>query len=432
MHVPAAHRFAHIADDIENESDFMLHSRRQFLQRSAGAATILGSDYLLPSFLSESLRGAQPDSEGRILIIVQLSGGNDGLNMVVPYEDDLYHRLRPSLSQKASTVHPLQDGLGLHSDMRAMKDIWERGELQVVSNVGYPTPDRSHFRSMDIWHTASLDPELAQSGWLGRAVDGWDQRASADGRDAATPKALHLDSGPLPLALHARKRTVPSITSMESFQLDGDVDRLASIIAAERKQGSDDLLYVQRTALAACTNAQRIANVVEQGQTRPAYPNFGLAKRLKEIASLIAADFGPRIYYTSLGGFDTHARQALAHGPLLRELSESVAAIQSDLKRDNLDQKVLLMTFSEFGRRVKENGSRGTDHGAAAPMLLVGPAAKGGISGGTPDLANLLEGDIRHSCDFREVYATVLRDWLGVEPAPILGDARPMDGLLRS
>lgn len=409
----------------------MMQSRRQFLQRSAGAATILGSDYLLPRFLSESVQGVQPDPEGRILILVQLSGGNDGLNMVVPYEDDRYHRLRPSLSQQASTVHPLQDGLGLHSDMRAMKDIWERGELRVVSNVGYPNPDRSHFRSMDIWHTARIDPEQAQTGWLGRAVDGWAQGTPGDIGAAATPKALHLDSGPLPLALHARTRTVPSIASMDSFQLDGDVDKLASTIAAKREPGSDDLLYVQRTALAACNNAKRIASVVEQGQTRPAYPNFGLARRLKEIASLIASDFGPRIYYTSLGGFDTHARQALAHGPLLRELSESVAALQTDLKRDKLDDKVLLMTFSEFGRRVKENGSRGTDHGAAAPMFLVGAGAKGGISGGVPDLGNLLEGDIPHTCDFREVYATVLRDWLGVEPSAILGAARPMEGLLQ-
>ena len=267
---------------------------------------------------------------------------------------------------------------------------------------------------MDIWHTANLAPDAPDDGWLGRVVDAR--------RGRAAPTALHLDDNALPLALKTRLEPVPSIRSLDSIRLTGDVDELQDSLAAKRLRASDDLLFVQRLAVSSCENARRIERI-SRDDPAGGYPQFRLAARLGQIARLISAGFGARIYYTSIGGFDNHARQQLAHGPLLRELADSLAAFQRDLKRRGLDQRVLTLTFSEFGRRVKENGSRGTDHGAAAPVLLVGATPSPGVIGGPPDLDNLLDSDIRHETDFRQIYAAVLDDWLDIDHRPILGRA---------
>lgn len=419
-------------------------TRRRFLQTSLTGATLAATGLSMPQFLARTARASQSTAASgeKILVVVQLSGGNDGLNTVVPFRDDLYHKARPTLRVAKDRALRLTDDLGLHPDMSGFKGMFDDGLLSVITNVGYPNPDRSHFRSMDIWHTADLSPEAAQDGWLGRVVDRCGcpdlakekSKVGATGatraNDANIPFALHLDHDNLPLALKTRRLAVPSIDDMAAFQLEGDSARLTQALAADRggaakagelSEAAADLLFVQRTAVTACANAERIKLVAADRQMKSPYPSFGLAARLRQIAQLIGAEFGPRVYYTSLGGFDTYARQTLAHGPLLRELSESVAAFYADLKSRSLADRVLLLTFSEFGRRLAENGGQGTDHGAAAPAFLAGPAVKAGVLGEPPNLKDLDEGDVKHRVDFRQIYAAILDRWIGVPSREVLG-----------
>jgi uncharacterized protein (DUF1501 family) len=391
-----------------------MSTRREFLAQGTAAATLLATGATLPSFLTRTAHAAVGQHADSILVVVQMTGGNDGLNTVVPFRDDAYHQARPTLRVQPKQVLKLNDEVGLHPEMAGMKRLFDDGLLQVLSNVGYPNPNRSHFRSMDIWHTANTTPEQARDGWLGRIV-----AQSSAGR--TTPFALHLDSQVLPLALKSQGSVVPSIANIEAFTVQGDADELEQAIALPRAGASADLMFVQRATVAACANARRINNIKRPDQGAATYPDYRLAGHLRQIANLIDADFGPRIYYTSIGGFDTHALQAATHSRLLRELSTSVTAFFADLGRRKLAERVILMTFSEFGRRVAENGSRGTDHGVAAPMFLVGPACQAGVQGGLPDLSNLIDGDIRHSIDFRQVYASLTEDWLGIKHQPILG-----------
>ncbi len=389
-------------------------TRRDFVARGLGGTTLLASGVSLPGFLTRTAVAAPGADDERILVVIQLTGGNDGLNTVVPFRDDEYHKARPTLRIRADQVLKLTDELGLHPDMAGFKRLHDDGLLAVVNNVGYPNPDRSHFRSMDIWHTADARPEAVDSGWLGRVVD-----RGAGPSDV--PRALHLDEGALPLALKNQRVAVPSLRNIDAFRLQGDTEDLQRVIGASRRDASDDLLFVQRLAVSSCANARRLERVGAGSAVSSPYPDYRLALRLRQIAQLIGARFGPRIYYTSLDGFDTHARQALAHGPLLRELSDSVTAFYDDLRQRRIADRVVVLTFSEFGRRVGENGSQGTDHGAAAPMFVMGPAVRAGVVGGRPDLTRLIDGDVRHECDFRRVYAGVLRDWLAVDPDSILG-----------
>lgn len=392
----------------------MSSTRRTFLKSSLAGATLLATGASLPGFLLRTARAAASGRDQRVLVVIQLTGGNDGLNTVVPYADDAYHRLRPTLRIAPDRVLKLSDSLGLHPEMRGLHGLHEAGLLQTITNVGYPNPDRSHFRAMDIWHTASLLPEAARDGWLGRVVD------AARGGDA--PAALHMGDDAQPLALRTQRQPVPSIRAIDAVRLDGGDAAVRPAISGERGAASDDLLYVQRVALSSCAMARRIEGVLGEGAAPASYPDFGLAARLRQIAQLISADFGPRIYYTSLGGFDTHARQQLAHGPLLRELSESTAAFVDDLKQRGQLDRVLVMTFSEFGRRLAENAGQGTDHGAAAPMFLAGGGCRAGVLGEPPDLSDLDAGDVRHKLDFRSVYAAILEKWLDADARAILGE----------
>lgn len=391
-------------------------SRREFMVRSG--VTLAAASSSLPQVLARTslaLRGTSPD--GRILVMLQLSGGNDGLNTVVPYRDDAYRRLRPTLAVGAGEVHRLNDAVGLHPQLEGLKALFDEGQLAVVQGVGYPNPNRSHFESMDIWHTA--DPTLVQreTGWLGRVLE----------RDPAL-HALHLDDSPLPLALRSPGGDVPAVRTIDSFRLSGGADHgarraiermLAARDATLEAGPAAEIEFVRRVAVSAVETARRLDKLPNDGPG--GYPALGLARRLREIARLIAADFGPRIYYTTLGGFDTHARQGTQHPNLLAELGRSVQAFYADLARQGLADRVLLMTFSEFGRRAQENASLGTDHGVAAPLFLCGPGVKPGVVGPAPDLSKLVDGDVPHSIDFRSVYSTVLDGWLNVPSAEILG-----------
>jgi len=395
----------------------MKTTRREFIGHGIGAATLAASAGTLPGFLLRTANATENGTDETILVMIQLTGGNDGLNTVIPYADDLYHSARPTLHIESNRVLKLNDQLGFHPDMRALQKLHDEGMLSVVMNVGYPNPDRSHFKSMDIWHTANMEHGARATGWLGRLAD-------QQSRPGAPPFAMQLDDQTFPLALRSEQATVPSIRDIQSFQLEGDVDQIRRAIQDERSQATQDLLFVQRAAVESCKNAKRI-NAARNARetTRGVYPTHALARKLSQVSDLITAGFGTRVYYTSLGGFDTHAGQVLSHGALLRELSESVRAFYTDLKQHGLAKRVLVVTFSEFGRRVKENGSRGTDHGAAAPMFVIGPASKGGIFGSNPDLKNLAEGDVPYKTDFRSVYADVLQHWMHTDPRKVLGRA---------
>jgi uncharacterized protein (DUF1501 family) len=406
----------------------MKTSRRHFLKNSAG---IIALGATSPAFLSRALAASVPN--GRILVIVQLEGGNDGLNTVIPFADDAYQKARPSLAMGANTVHKLDDHIGLHPQMEGMKGLFDEGVLSVIQGVGYPNPNRSHFRSMDIWNSAQPETQFTGDGWLGRALD------SSVGRFSGQVPALALGTGNLPLALVAEKTNVPSIQSIDDYKLQlgngstSDQNRRAEFarkIATSSKSETGDLDFLRQTLGTAIDSAQRLQEVTAAYKPASNYPQTALSQNLKTIAQLIAGDMGTRIFFVSLGGFDTHSRQAGSHGALMNELSGAVSAFYKDLKGHKLDQKVLLATYSEFGRRLKENASLGTDHGAASQMFIASTATKGGIIGDHPSLTDLDEGDVKHAIDFRSVYATILERWLNIPGEKVLGGKfTPLDFL---
>ncbi|QDV33383.1 DUF1501 domain-containing protein [Tautonia plasticadhaerens] len=403
--------------------------RRDFLRSSLAASTLVSiGGSTIPGFLARSARAAGiPAGGDRILVVVQLLGGNDGLNTVVPHGIDGYHRNRRRLRLAEARLHRLDDEIGLHPGMGRMAELVEGGRLAIAQGVGYPNPDRSHFRSMEIWETARLDnrPDALEAGWLGRSLD---QHPPRPGED--TP-ALHIGGGRSPLAMKARSVAVPSLERLDQFKLQlagSEGERRSAREAmgdvARPDRGDDPLLgFLRRSTLAAYESSRRLEEVVGES-AESSYPNYDLARRLEQIARIIKAGFGTRIYYTRQDGYDTHANQLDPHAALLNELSDSLAAFHDDLDKAGLADRVAVLVFSEFGRRVGENASHGTDHGAAAPVFVVGPVRQAGLVGEHPGLeeADLDEGDLRFHTDFRRVYAAMLGHWLGVPAAPIVGE----------
>jgi uncharacterized protein (DUF1501 family) len=399
-------------------------NRRHFLQRTAGLVAIGATP---PAFLSRAVAADKSDPDQRILVIVQLAGGNDGVNTVVPWADDAYHAARPSLGLGKDTVLKVNDHIGLHPQLSGLKSLYDEGSLSIIQGVGYPHPNRSHFRSMDIWNTAQPESEITGDGWLGRALD------SSAARFAGKVPALALGTENLPLALVAPRTNVPSIRSLEDYQLrfgeggSASDHQLRQSLARKLADGaksdtsSSDLNFIRQTLGTAMDSAQRLKEVAASYQPAVPYPQTQLASSLKTVAQLIAGELGTRIFFVSLGGFDTHSRQAGAHNALLAELSGAVSAFFKDLGVHKLADRVLLATYSEFGRRLKENGSLGTDHGAASNMFVVSGATKAGVCGEHPSLTDLDDGDLKHHTDFRSVYATLLDRWLGIPSEPVLG-----------
>jgi uncharacterized protein (DUF1501 family) len=403
-------------------------NRRSFLKTSLASSTLvaMGSS-TVPVFLTRSALAAGAPKEGeRALVVVQLLGGNDGLNTVVPHGMDGYNRARRLLRLPASQIQKITPEIGLHPAMSAMARLAEKGKLAIVQGVGYPNPDRSHFRSMEIWETAKLenDAQALETGWLGRALDAQGRRVGAD------PLGLHVGARALPLALRTKKTEVPSLESLESYQLkitgtdqERKTTRMALSQLAQVERRSDDPLlgFIRQTTLSAYESSDRIEQLAKKPAGTTKYPNYGLARRLELIARIIKAGFGTRIFYTSLDGFDTHANQLGSHAALLTELSDSIGAFHDDLAAAGQADRVALLTFSEFGRRVQENASQGTDHGAAAPVFVAGPLAKAGLIGAHPSFDDLDDGDLKFHTDFRRVYAAVLGDWLGCKPETVVG-----------
>lgn len=375
--------------------------RRKFLQNSALASTAL----FTPLFLRGGNQAIPlPSRSGKILIVLQLSGGNDGLNTFIPHGNDLYYQNRPSLAIPAEDVIKLTTEMGLHPALAPLRSLYDAGELSIINSVGYPNPDRSHFRSMDIWQSGSGADQTWQTGWLGRYLD-----HACEGKPAY--HALEVDDG-LSLAMKGKVRN--GFAMSDAGRLRQAVrSRGLSDLKAPVDPASDNLSYLYKTLT---TTTESADYLFEQSRTHRStidYPKHAFGRDLKQIAELITADTATQVYYASLGGFDTHAGQKNRQQRLLKVYAESVAALVKDLKANNLFDDVLIMTFSEFGRRLKQNGSGGSDHGTASNVTFIGGSLKkAGFYNGSPDLVNLQGGDLMHQIDFRRCYASVLDNWL--------------------
>jgi uncharacterized protein (DUF1501 family) len=399
----------------------MAHTRRDFLRQTLGGSTLLALAPTAPVFLGRTALAAAPrrDDRDTILVVVQLAGGNDGLNTVVPHGDDQYHKARPTLRIPAGEVRRIDGLLGLHPRLEALHRLYQDGLLGIVQGVGYPNPQGGHFESMHVWQTADPSRQKDQTGWLGRAID-W---ATRD--DPALVPGVYVGQIDQPFTLNARRSIVPTIRTPKDSVFQAPFE---SRLAESQRNDTNPLLdFVRRSSLAAYRDSRQIEAAAGADSAGAAdYPSFQLARTLRVVAQLIRSDVGIRIYYTELGGvepggFDNHAGQAENHAALLHQLSESVAAFVRDLKRDSLLDRVLLMTFSEFGRTVRENGRRGTDHGSAAPLFLAGGRLRGGLAGPHPNLTDLENGGQKFHTDFRRVYATLLDRWLGFDSTAVLG-----------
>ena len=389
-------------------------TRRSLLKRSA----MLSLAPTVPGFLSRTAMAAQPERDGRILVVVQLDGGNDGINTVVPFGDEDYARHRRELRIPTDRVCKLTDHVGLHPAMRSAADLIQDGRLAIVQGVGYPNPERSHFQSMAIWQTARPDdPGPEFHGWLGRALDG-----IGAGRPATSPpgpSALFIGERDLPRALRGRRTVTASFADPADLALAVP----AAAVASPDRSASDDLsAFVHRTVSNAYTTADQLAHSAGRTSgTTARYPDCELGRHLELVARSIKAGASARAYYTIQSGYDTHALQLPAQAQLLGDFARSVRAFLDDLAAAKLAEGVLLLAFSEFGRRPTENGSLGTDHGTAGPVFLAGSKVKAGLIGETPRLGELVDGDLKWSIDFRRVYATLLDRWLGLPAEVVLG-----------
>jgi uncharacterized protein (DUF1501 family) len=389
-------------------------TRRHFLG-SAGLSFVSLAGGLPSLFARAADASAKADANDHVLVVVELAGGNDGLNTVVPFENPLYYKNRPTLAIPKEQAIKLSDQVGLHPQMPGLGELFREGHLAIVQGVGYPEPNRSHFRSMEIWHTASTDARPPVAGWLGKLLD---RTAKPDDADRLRGLAL---TGALPQALQAEKTVVPVVAQLESLSshdapVKGKVLRKLSTAPAA---GTGPVAFMRQQADAVYRTAERLKDATAKYKSDVVYPDGELGPQLRRAAQIVAADLGVRVLFTSQGGYDTHAGQAPAHGPLLEQLSNSLAAFYRDLGGLKRADRVLVLVFSEFGRRVDENASQGTDHGAGSCVLLVGSKVKGGVHGPHPSLEKLGDGDLIFHTDFRSVYATVLERWLGC-PAPAL------------
>jgi uncharacterized protein (DUF1501 family) len=432
-------------------STFSFQTRREFLR-----TTVLGGalSWTIPTFLANTFSALHAEAADKatqittgtdspILVVLQMAGGNDGLNTLVPFANDHYHRARPRIGLAADRVLKLDDNVGLHPALAGFKALFDAGQLGVVQGIGYPNPNRSHFRSTDIWMTAADSNQVEKHGWLGRYFDancsGCDPTVGvAVGRQmplamaGKSAKGVAVDN-PANYRFNAQTPTVAGEkdTTEESYRKLNMMDETGAAensgstiggISGALPAGSP-LDFIERTALDAQVSSERIRAIASKVENKATYPGSQLANSLKLVAKLIGGGLPTRVYYVSQGGYDTHTNQPGTQDRLLRDLGDSVKAFTDDLKGQGNMERVLVMTFSEFGRRVAENANQGTDHGAASAMFLVGHKVKAGLLGEYPSLApsDLFQGDLKFKVDFRSVYASVLQDWLKTRSEPVLG-----------
>ncbi|NML36684.1 DUF1501 domain-containing protein [Chitinophaga sp. G-6-1-13] len=389
----------------------LILNRRRFLQ----VGSLASAAVLMPKFLKALETGALVPPGNKVLVIVQLSGGNDGLNTIIPYRNDIYYRSRPALGIKRETALSLNDDLGIHPSLEGLKALYDDGSMGILNNVGYPNPDRSHFRSMDIWHSASQANEIWNDGWVGRYLD-----AQCNGCDKPT-QALEIDDT-LSLALKGEHNKGLALTDpgrLSNTSNDRFFKELLQQHAHEDEHHNVEYLY--KTMGETISSAAYIQQQFKTYQSKENYPGTELGRNMRTIANLIMSDINTKVYYVSHGSFDTHVNQQDQQARLFKQLSDALTVFTGDLKKNNRFQDVVVMTFSEFGRRVSQNASGGTDHGTANNMFLIGGGLKRqGVLNDGPDLMNLKDGDLQYKLDFKSVYATLLDKWLGANDKMIL------------
>jgi uncharacterized protein (DUF1501 family) len=414
--------------------DFTRPTRRVLLTRGVGLMSVgaIAPGYLLRSAASAAADDGAPaqKADHRVAVVLQMSGGHDSLSELVPYSDKAYHEARQATRIGEDEVIKLDERLGLHPNLKGFKDLLDDGAFAAIAGVGYPKPNYSHFTSTDIWHTADPRGRELPAGWVGRACD-------HAFKECDDPKlAIAVGAGSAPLAIKGRTHAGLAFSRPESWRYTGDRGdkQRASLYRMlnspdKRPPGqpaSDSQDYVSRTADVANQASEVIRRLAAAHQPKVEYPNTGLGRNLRIIAGQIIGGLSTRVYFTFQGGYDTHRGQRPGHDKRMTELNDAVHAFIHDLKQQGHADRVLLFTTSEFGRRVKENGSEGTDHGAAASLYLFGPGVKPGVHGEFPSLTDLQGGgggSLKHTADFRSVYATVLEKWLGIPSEPVLGEA---------
>ena len=389
----------------------MLIKRRDFVK----VGSLATASFMVPKFLKAFERLDQVPPGNKVMVILQLSGGNDGLNTVIPIRNDIYYRERPRLGIERASALALTDEVGLHPALTALRELYDDGSLGILNNVGYPNPDRSHFRSMDIWQTGSASTEYVATGWLGRYLD-----AQCHGCDKPT-FALEIDDV-LSLALKGENSKAIAMKDPKRLFGTSNENFFRDVLKEHKNEGEETVDYLYKTMSETLSSANYIFQQSRLHPSSAGYPKTELGNGLKTIASLIFSDINTKVYYISLGSFDTHVSQQMQQQRLFTELSNAVKAFTADLKKNNRFNDVLMFTFSEFGRRVSQNASGGTDHGTANNMFLIGGALKQkGVINAMPDLNDLDEGDLKYKIDFKTVYATVLRNWLEADDTTILG-----------
>jgi uncharacterized protein (DUF1501 family) len=428
-----------------------LRTRREFLRTSVLGGAL---SYTVPAFLANTFAALQSEADGAatqtatgkdstILVVLQMAGGNDGLNTVVPYSNDFYHRARPRIGLASSSILKINDDIGFNASLAGFKNLYDGGELSIVQGAGYPNPNRSHFRSTEIWQTASDSEKFEKYGWIGRYFDN-----ACRGADPTVGVSIGQQ---MPQAFSAKNPTGVSLDNPQRYRFMGgkaddeksfrelnqpeheDPSMMASAndesgatigsIQGPTAHSGNVMDFLERTALDAEVSSDKILAITKKVENRATYPNSPLATSLKLVAKLIGGSLPTRIFYVSQGGYDTHTNQVGQQDRLLKDLGDSVKAFVDDLKAQGNFQRVMVMTFSEFGRRVTENANGGTDHGAAAPMFVIGNKVKAGLHGIYPSLnpSDLFNGDLKYNVDFRSVYAGVLEEWLKTKSRPILG-----------
>jgi len=389
-------------------------TRRNFIKKSL---LTLALGQAAPSLFLRSALAAQ--SSERILVVVNLFGGNDQLNTLIPYRNDLYYRLRPTIgipAQQALDLGVRGQNLGLHPALRPLMPVWEEGRLALIPQVGYPNPNRSHFISTSIWHTA--DPSRQENtGWLGRFGD-----------TQQDPFCETFLGGSTPQALVGRTKRAPAISSVEAFSLHLPKP-LETALEKELSRVRQGTAEEVRQAMLRLKEALRRVGAVQSYRNQAQYPATPFGRALADVARMIAGGLGSQVYYTALGGWDTHAVQPPRQGELLGELAQGLSALRQDLRAMGREKDVMILVFSEFGRQVAENASQGTDHGEGGLMLVLGGGVKGGLYGGEPNLEDLNLDALKYQTDFRQAYAAALR-WIQADVRQVLGQDFPALPLL--
>jgi uncharacterized protein (DUF1501 family) len=386
-------------------------NRRNFIQTT----TLASGALFLPSFLKAFERRTLPGGN-KVLVVIQLGGGNDGLNTLIPYQNDIYYNKRKTLAIPKQEIITLNDQLGLNPGLQSFKEVFDQGWMSIVNSVGYPNPDRSHFRSMDIWQSASAVNEYVNTGWIGRYLD-----SSCKGCENPY-HAIEVDDT-LSLAMKGNTKKAIAVRDVNKLYRSTREPFFEKLAGASNPDmlSDDNLGYLYKTMIETYSSAAYISETGKIFTSKAEYPDTGFAKQLKMISGLIQSGLDTKIYYVSLGGFDTHVGQKGTQERLLKTWAEGVSTFLKDLNSGGKLDDTLVMTFSEFGRRVEQNASNGTDHGTANNLFLFGGKLnKKGIYNDAPDLNDLDQGDLKYKIDFRNIYADVLRNWLGAGDEGIL------------